>query len=808
MSVASQQHNDIAKELQASFSNHPFIKIEARNSSPSEEYRVTYSLRGLVTDENEEIKESQQHVIQITIPFGYPLFPPNCKPLTPVFHPDFDPGAICLGDFWDQDRTCTELIMFLGKMITGELYSKENAFNEKAAIWYIAHADQFPLTDSGGSSVLSRTAEVLDFELDTVKEEDFSTDFDYLSLESDNILAEPPTKPFNESKEYDLDLLQERLAKKRFQQLDRELSAIPISIDFAERDFLRRETDDALIASKKLQQQAQRYEAAGDLQKALATYEKAQSTVSDLYGVESTIQRIRQAITLGPLKNLQAKKSDEVVLIEEDKDEEEKVLPQKKQLPKINLSLKYLLIIPILVFAILGFELLTSSKQAKNVRLSFDQCRDALNQKKFQQAQSDCSQAYEKSQNVRFIYKNEMQQLSADAKKILESKELTQGLIGKILVDGVWVYQDEAIRISPFETLISKSQETLTNKEWDETTTILRQASPLAQTDLEKQTVQDLINEADFFKTQEEAFAIFKKDGCKRGEPLLLEAQEKANLLPLQIRKQYLSEISYKLTECAFYHLIGEGNKLYEAADWNAALPLYRNALKEIKKSPHSESVAIEDIKNKINRAELYDAINQGNSNFSDGAWDKAIAQYKRAIDYINEDPELSTAGDSQLNSTKLSRIILQAKIIQSQQLAQKSKTQNDFNGAIEEYKKIAIFINESAFSKEDDFVATQQTVDTEIVSLKKQRVIEDHRQYLLNGFMDLFLKNYPAATRETLVSPIVTFILEEKNQLIYKMQATEIGRGRPLSLVMFYAYNTQTKQWSFTSAPETSKIN
>lgn len=803
MSVASQQHNDIAKELLASFLNHPFIKIETSNSTPSEEYRVIYSLRGLVTDENEEIEEARQHIIQITIPFGYPLFPPNCKPLTPIFHPDFDPGAICLGDFWDQDRTCTELIEFLGKMITGELYSKENAFNEKAAIWYIAHADQFPLTDSGEPIVSSGSTEALDFELDTVKDEDFSTDFDYLSLESDDIAAEPPLKPFNENKEYDLELLQERLAKKRFQQLDRELSAIPISIDFEERDFLRRQTDEALIASKKLQQQAQRYEAAGDLKKALVTYEEAHNTVSDLYGVENTIQRIRQAMSLGPQKTLQPEKSAEILLAE---DSEEKPVPARKQLPKIGFSLKYLLVIPIVAITLFGFELLTSSKQAKRARSSYNQCLSALNQKNFQQAQSDCSQAYEKSQKIGFIYKNEMQQLSADAKSILDSKKLTQGLAGKILVDGVWVYQDETIRVSPFETLISKSQETIANKEWDEATTILKQASPLAQTDIEKQTVQDLIYEVDFFKTQEEAFAVFKKDGCKNGEVLLLEAQEKATLLPKQIRTQYLPEISYKLTECSFYHLIGEGNKLYEAANWDAALPLYRNALKEIEKSPFPERVAIEDIKNKINRAELYDAINQGNSSFSNGEWDKAIALYKKAIDYINKDPDLSTDGDSQLSSTKLARIILQAKIIRSQQIAQQYRAQSNFNDAIEEYKKIAKFINESAFPKEDDFVATQKTIGVEIDSLIKQKLIEEQRQYLITGFMDLFLKNYPAATQETLVSPIVTFVLEEKNQLIYKMQATEIGRGRPLSLVMFYAYNIKTKQWQFTSAPESTK--
>ena len=802
MSVASQQQNDIASELSTSFENHPFISVEAIGSTPSEEYRVTFRCPGLVTDENEEIKESRQHILKVTIPFGFPLFPPSCKPLSTIFHPDFDPGAICLGDFGDQDRTCTELIEFLGKMITGEIYSKENAFNEKAAVWYIAHADEFPLTGTSEPfSQKGQSEDILDFDLDTVKEEDFSTDFDYLSLESDDFTIEQPTQPFNKSKEYDLDLLQERLSQKRFQQLDRELTAIPISVEFEERDFLRRETDKALIASKNLQQQAQQSEAAGNLPKALAIYEEAHATVADLYGVENTIQRIQQAIELGPLKPLQDQLYEDAFEVTE---EEEKPVTKRK-LPKlnVNISAKYLLIVPVIAILFFGFQFLTSSKQAKNARSFYNQCINSLEKKDFRQAQASCEQAYQESISVGFIYTAKMKELATQAKKILDSKELTQGLIGKILVDGVWVYQDETIRISPFNTLISKAEELVTEKKWLEASKTLRQASPLAKTDIEKKSVQGLMVTVDFYIIEEEAFAAHKKDGCKDSVDLLLEAQTKAALLPIKIRNQHLPEISYKLTECTFHKLIGEGNKLYEATDWTTALPIYRDALQKIENSPFPERVAIDDIKNKINKAELYAAIDFGNRSFAHGDWDKAIEQYQQAISLIKNDPSLSNNENSELNSTKLLRIILQAKIIKREQLAKKASKQKQFMDAITHYKQIEQIIQATPFADEIDFVRIITSIDSQILSLKKKAIIEKQRQYLLENFVDLFLQHYPAATEETLISPIIVFVSEDSKNFVYKMQATEIGRGRPLSLVMFYAYNKSAEKWHFTSAPK-----
>ena len=808
MSVASQQHDDIASELKTSFAEHSYIQVENVAAGSTEEYEVTFNVRGLTINDESEIQESQSHVIHITIPFGFPLFPPSCKPLTPIFHPDFDPGAICLGDFWDQDRTCTELIEFLAKMISGHTYSKENAFNEKAADWYVKHANQFPLVNDEQSKTNSEDG---DFELDTVQEEDFSTDFDYLSLDSKDNLEEHEEEQkqiFKEHQGYDLELLQERLDQKRFQQLDRELNAIPINVEFDERESLRIQTDKALTESKKLQRKGNGLEASGDLSGALNVYQQAKETVADLYGVEATIQRLQQAISLAESIGQPKEEFEEGAIEEEDAIEE---LPQKRKFhidtSKINLSLKYFIIFPILFLGWFGIKTFFANKQATAAQQYFIECKELAAKRQFREAQHLCYRASLEIDYVdSFIYTGKMNRLASDIQKTTTSQEFLKGLEGKILIDGVWIYEDEAIRISPFKTLTGQAEESVDAKDWAQATKLLRQASPLAKTAQERAVVNEMSHTVDFYKTETEAFSEYDTNGCTSAEELLIKAQQKSKDIPFAIRNRHLPEISYRLTKCTFDQLIVEGNKLYESTDWHDALPVYRDALKKIESSPFPERIAIADIKNKISRAELYSSINEGNRAFAANDWDVAVKKYQQAIKFIENDLELAKEEDSKITSKKLSRIILQAKIIRTQQKIKNLSINHQFDRAIIEYQQLERIVRDSNFAKETDFIRILKTVDEEIASLKNQAVIDELKQYLTKNYVDLFVKNYPAASEDTLEEPIATLVLKKGQQVIFKLQATEIGRGRPLTLVMFYAYNTTSKRWKFTSNPDNKK--
>ncbi|MDR9501778.1 MAG: hypothetical protein RI601_08300 [Desulfurivibrionaceae bacterium] len=132
-------------EVQRHFANHPSISIVATEGVPVTQYVVEYRLNGLVGLEGGEISRSDQHRVEITLSFGFPHFPPNCKPLTPIFHPDIDPAAIKIADFWKADESLVSLIVYIGQMICWQVYSEENVFNQEAASWLAAHSDGVPL---------------------------------------------------------------------------------------------------------------------------------------------------------------------------------------------------------------------------------------------------------------------------------------------------------------------------------------------------------------------------------------------------------------------------------------------------------------------------------------------------------------------------------------------------------------------------------------------------------------------------------------------------------------------------------------
>ncbi len=115
---------------------YPDIRIIATEGEPPERYDIEYTVKGYRTDEDGTASPVNSHRIRITIPFGYPHFPPTVKPLSSIFHPDIDPDAIRIADFWQNNQSLADLILHIGHMICGSIYQKEEPFNQDAFAWY------------------------------------------------------------------------------------------------------------------------------------------------------------------------------------------------------------------------------------------------------------------------------------------------------------------------------------------------------------------------------------------------------------------------------------------------------------------------------------------------------------------------------------------------------------------------------------------------------------------------------------------------------------------------------------------------
>lgn len=147
MDSGNEMYANDYKELQEMLSHYPGISIIAVEKDPPEQYVIEYKLFGYGYDANGDVQMARRHRIQVNLPFGYPHFPPTVKPLTRICHPDVAEHAVRIAEYWQNNPSLADLIIHIGHMIRGEVYSIEGAFNQQAAEWYQLNKHKLPLAE-------------------------------------------------------------------------------------------------------------------------------------------------------------------------------------------------------------------------------------------------------------------------------------------------------------------------------------------------------------------------------------------------------------------------------------------------------------------------------------------------------------------------------------------------------------------------------------------------------------------------------------------------------------------------------------
>jgi ubiquitin-protein ligase len=131
--------------LQALLQDWPLIQITGRAGIPPEIYRFTYNLRGLYVSGSGEILERDSHLLEVNLTLGYPRRAPQCRMLTPIFHPNFDDSMVCIGDFWAASEGLDDLIIRIGRMIAYQEYNTKSPLNGLAAKWAAQNSNLLPI---------------------------------------------------------------------------------------------------------------------------------------------------------------------------------------------------------------------------------------------------------------------------------------------------------------------------------------------------------------------------------------------------------------------------------------------------------------------------------------------------------------------------------------------------------------------------------------------------------------------------------------------------------------------------------------
>lgn len=134
-----------AAMLESLLKDWPLIQITGKAGMPPEVYRFTYYIKGLYVAGSGEILERDTHILEVNLTLGYPRRAPQCRMLTPVFHPNFDDSMVCIGDFWAASEGLDDLIVRIGRMIAYQEYNTKSPLNGLAAKWAAQNSHLLPI---------------------------------------------------------------------------------------------------------------------------------------------------------------------------------------------------------------------------------------------------------------------------------------------------------------------------------------------------------------------------------------------------------------------------------------------------------------------------------------------------------------------------------------------------------------------------------------------------------------------------------------------------------------------------------------
>ena len=131
------------EEIKKNFAGHKNIIVTPIGGEPPEKYHVTYFVNGIYLLPDGRIETVGRHEVEITLHADYPRYKPICKILTPIWHPNFRDGQICIGDIWGAGESLSDIIINIGDMIQYKSWNSYSPLSADAAKWAMENKHLF-----------------------------------------------------------------------------------------------------------------------------------------------------------------------------------------------------------------------------------------------------------------------------------------------------------------------------------------------------------------------------------------------------------------------------------------------------------------------------------------------------------------------------------------------------------------------------------------------------------------------------------------------------------------------------------------
>jgi len=803
MTILSEQLEAIFLEIKANFGQHRQIQVTPIGGSPPEQYRITYHLQGLCK-KGGEIQACTDHLITLNLPFGFPHFPPNCKPETPVFHPDFDQAAICIGEFWESSQSLTELIIHIGRMLCGEIYSTTNAFNEEAAIWYQENRKKLPLDTVDPASPQPMPLSSPAKQENTVSSPLTLDIVDDILFPHNEIKVSEETAAQSQKDTGFTDIITDETARSHLTLEPSPATQGPISSP-----GLNSETQRQLNEARKKHQEGEAFEHQGQPARALERYQTVKTLAPDFPEIDKDISRAQYSVEMlggwatedlgqddtgnGGKQKKPAPKAPE----KKDAPAPTKPIPvqqgqgQSSRRPLIFLGIGAAGILLILTSAYFYF-----NAQLQKAHMMFEQCKQFVDSGRFTEAEAKCMEALEQADQVHFLNQVEKNFLVKEITQLRDSDKLQEGLA---LSKG-----KDLSTLPKWQESLKIASKQLADAQWKEAligyTHTLQMVSEIPGFD---RVVLDQIHNnmatAEFniaLQAGEQALAANESESAKNHFHKAMDiAQKNPQIPPADITR-----IKSLIAQVELNALIASGEKYFAKGDWSNALAAFEQAQEKEQTGPSADPSQRSSLQENIVRTKIFIALEQGRKAFADAQWDQAISYYEVAAQLLKENNEILHRDNLQQSQQKIARVVLHAAIIRDKQSAAGHLKNKEFNEGLKKLQAILETITKSSFADEQEFQDIVKETRVSINQAREDLLVTEHIAYLTNNYQKLFTQNNPALNADNLTNPRISFLKKIDNKSLYKIQCFEQGHGRPVLLQASYLYDPATNKWRFYS--------
>ncbi len=784
MAPETDQRTKDFEEVQSILGSHPSIRLVQVEGEPPDCYEIEYRTKGLVRESDGSIRKASQHTVLITLPFGYPHFPPAVKPLTPLFHPDVDPDAIRITAHWQIEPSLAKLILHIGAIISGKVYNLEDPFNQEAADWYNEHQNELPLEENAEAEETSLDLdfglENLELELEESEETpELAPSFDLdLEIEApEGLDIETPKEKVSVDIRPKLDEIQEHIQRKEMVIASRLLASLPSSAASSDLDTLRRQVSSALEERDQLLQELKMLEDEDNFTQAQEVFEQLRAVAVDTPGLADIGRRLQQSQTLLDAFSLDEFQETAAEAVEPEGKKKKKKAPpppikEKKAAAKpeperekikeksriVRVVRQEIPVAPFAVIGVIGALIIAGgliytrdTNTLLQAGVDWQEAQSLERRQDFEAAEQKVKIALSKVNSVLtpFGEKRRLRGSLEDLQGQLHHRQSPEELQRQVALAEQerqsTEEQQAKARGEQIQELLSRAQAAEQGRKWKQALSLYEEALALADTEEEKEETNKKLLNATFQYEVEQSKQIFSNTQ-DQWQGILEKLQRLQDMLvknPEAFTEQHRQELEGLRVRSQLYQLLFDANEAYNKGEEAEAIGIYQHALK--------------------------------------------LLQGQAALFEVDE----RNAGE------RIKRTIVMLQISLELNAAVRLERQNNLSSTLKHYQEVQRLIANLGADKDHSLRTLDQTVRNKIQNISVDLEQERKLNWLHQNFERIFKEAFPASEFSVLTRPEMTLEKTVLGRQIYKLSCVERSRGSSYRLELYYQYDPSRNQWS-----------